>query len=227
MYLSNLQKYICKTCNMCLSKSWNVADADGLPPPLSHNAHPLRAVISAPADGSLGYNDHIWWHLSCIFLHYAFVEWKSDTWPHKLSIIIANQICTNRRVSALCFVNLPNMQKGIQDSRIYFEVRCRQLFEATDARSAVGGVILSILRGGMPFECDHCCGSSTTHLNMKTAITRVMLAMVIIWWYYGHHIHDDELTPKQVLSRIHTLFVATISRHYKQWQIWGECLSDV
>ena len=146
-------------------------------PPLSHNAHPLRAVISAPADGSLGYNDHIWWHLSCIFLHYAFVEWKSDTWPHKLSIIIANQICTNRRVSALCFVNLPNMQKGIQDSRIYFEVRCRQLFEATDARSAVGGVILSILRGRMPVWMPPLLRVTVQH-------TLISKHLSLSWWWW-------------------------------------------
>ena len=38
--------------------------------------------------------------------------------------------------------------KVIQDSRIYFEARWRQLFEVNDAVS--GGVILSILTARMP-----------------------------------------------------------------------------
>ena len=49
----------------------------------------------------------------------------------------------------LCFVYIcSKYAKVIQDSRIYFEARWRQLFEVNDAVS--GGVILSILTARMP-----------------------------------------------------------------------------
>lgn len=125
MYWSKLHyvfaKCISENCKMGLSKLRNVAGADGLAFPLLWATTPiLSVVISALADGSLGYNDHIWWHLSCIFLHYAFVKWKSDTWTKKL-IIIANQICINRRVDALCFVNLQNMQNWLKTATFISE----------------------------------------------------------------------------------------------------------
>ena len=50
--------------------------------------------------------------------------------------------------SLLCLYICSKYAKVIQDSRIYFEARWRQLFEVNDAVS--GGVILSILTARMP-----------------------------------------------------------------------------
>ena len=123
-------------------------------------------ILSALADGSLGYNDQIWWHLSCIFLNYACVEWTSDTRTNKPCFVIANQIWINRIVHALCFVDIcSKYAKVIQDGRIYFEARWRQLFEVNDAVS--GGVILSILTGRMPVWMWPLLRVTVQHINLS------------------------------------------------------------
>ena len=140
MHLFPFQYIFVKTVKLYLSKSQN--GADGLRPPLSHYAHPLNCDLSPCWSFSwLQWSDLM---TSLVYISPLCICWMK-IW-YKNSFVVANQICINRRVHPLCFVDTrcAKYAKGIQDRRhIYLEARCRQLFEANDAVS--GGVILSIL----------------------------------------------------------------------------------
>ena len=145
---------------------------------------PLSAttpILSTFADGSLGYNHQIWWHLSCIFLNYAFVEWKSDTRTIKMCFVIANQIWINRRVFAL-FIYMfqicksdsrqPHLFWGPLASIVWSQWRGQwwrytKYTNSQNARLNVATVV----------------GNSTTHIPVSFMWKHLSLTQ---WWYCDH-----------------------------------------
>ena len=121
LYLSKLQhvfvqlaKYICKICKIYLSKSRNVAGADGLAPPFE----PLRPSSQ-------------WWsHPSLMVLlvtiitfddisrvYFSIMHSLNENWASLLQI---KYIRINRRVDALCFVNsTKNMPKWLKTAALF------------------------------------------------------------------------------------------------------------
>ena len=139
----------------------------------------LWVVISALADGSLGYNDQSWWRLSCIFLNYAFGEWKPDTRRNKLSFVIANQMCINNRVHPLCFVD------------ILHQICKRNSRQPHLFGSPLPSIVWSQWRGQRqrytkytleeaecPFECGHCCGLLTVQ-----PVSLIRKHLSLTWWW--------------------------------------------